>query len=291
MTGRDKWISWGIFILLSFIWGSSFKLIKIGIDTITPYQVASLRLLSAGLVLAPFAIRAFQLVPRNKIMLTLLSGLFGSFFPAFLFCIAETKVDSSLAGILNALTPISTLIIGFAFFQNKAGWKKVLGIFIGFVGSALCIYFKSKGHIKLDYISYAGLILIATIFYGLNVNMVGRHLKEVGSLRIAAVAFTLLIIPSLGILYTTGFFTLDFSQAPIQQAIGASVLLGVMGTAFASVIFYVMLKKAGVFFSSLVTYGIPVVAIIIGSLSGEFISAAIILSVCLILSGVYLANK
>lgn len=117
---RDKLINWGIFFILSVIWGSSFILMKEGMHVLSPYQVASIRILSAGLILTPFALKALKQIPQNKWLLVILSGLLGNFFPAYLFCIAETEIDSSLAGILNALTPMFTILVGISFFQLKA---------------------------------------------------------------------------------------------------------------------------------------------------------------------------
>jgi len=114
-----KLINWGIFILLSIIWGSSFLLMKIGMQAgsvqLSPYQVASLRMVFAGIVLVPFAFKALKQIPKNKLGLVILSGIIGSFIPAYLFCIAETKIDSALAGILNSLTPLFTIIVGMVF--------------------------------------------------------------------------------------------------------------------------------------------------------------------------------
>ena len=75
-------------------------------------------MLFAGLVLLPFAIKAFRKIPKDKMGIVIVSGLIGNFIPAYLFCIAETKIDSSLAGILNALTPIFTLLIAASVFKN-----------------------------------------------------------------------------------------------------------------------------------------------------------------------------
>jgi drug/metabolite transporter (DMT)-like permease len=130
---REKTFNWTLFIVLSFIWGSSFVLMKEGMQVLSPYQVAALRILSAGVVLIPFTFRAIKQVPKNKLGLVALSGILGSFIPAFLFCMAETKIDSSLAGILNALTPFFTILVGIAFFELKAERKKIIGIIIVFV--------------------------------------------------------------------------------------------------------------------------------------------------------------
>jgi drug/metabolite transporter (DMT)-like permease len=287
---RERLINWGLFILLCFVWGSSFMLMKIGNHELDPYHVASLRIFSAGLVLLPFAISALKAIPRNKIFLAILSGLLGSFFPAYLFTIAQTKIDSSLAGILNALTPIFTIIIGVLFFKLKAAQNKWLGIIIGFIGLVL-LPFAANKEVSFNDLSYALLILLATIFYGVNVNMVGNYLRTVNSIHIAALAFVFLMIPSAIILYTTGYFDLDLSDDKIIRATTASAVLGVMGTAVASTLFYMLLKRAGALFASTVTYGIPFVAIFWGLIDMETITLWQVGCLGIILSGVYLANR
>lgn len=287
---RQTLINWGLFIVLCFIWGSSFMLMKIGNHELNPYHVASIRIFSAGLVLSPFAFNALKDIPRNKVLLAILSGLHGSFFPAYLFTIAQTKIDSSIAGILNALTPLFTIIIGVLFFKLKAAGNKWLGIIVGFIGLAL-LPFAAEKKIVFDELSYSLLILLATIFYGVNVNMVGNYLRTINSLNIAALAFVFLMVPSLLVLYITGYFHLDLSDTKIIKATTASAVLGVMGTAVASTLFYMLLKRAGALFASTVTYGIPFVAILWGLIDGEIITVWQIGCLGIILLGVYLANR
>lgn len=286
---KDKLINWGLFTILSLIWGSSFILMKAGMHRLTPYQVASLRILSAGLVLIPFARKALQQVPGNKLALVILSGLLGSFFPAYLFCIAETQIDSSLAGILNALTPLFTILVGISFFQLKAGTQKLTGVLIGFAG--LCLLIAPAGNISFQHFSYTLLVLLATIFYGVNVNMVGRHMQGVGSLNIASVAFVFLVIPCLIILFFTGYFALPLTHKDVLVSTLASCVLGVMGTAVASILFYMLVKKAGTLFASMVTYGIPFIAVMWGVWGGEQVTWMQIGCLGIILAGVYLVNK
>jgi drug/metabolite transporter (DMT)-like permease len=286
---KDKMINWGIFILLSLIWGSSFKLMKIGMGALSAYQVAALRMITAGVVLLPFAVNAYKKIPSNKIGLVFLSGIFGNFFPAFLFCVAEIKIDSSLAGILNALTPLFTIVIGVLFFELKVSKNRLIGVIVGFIG--LTLLFLAKGNITLTYISYAFLVLLATVFYGLNVNLIGRYLKEIGSLNIASLAFCMLIPPAIIILFATGFLKLNLIARPVLIAESASSILGIFGTAIASILFYVLVKRSGGLFASTVTYGIPFVAVFWGQLSGEKITLPQVVCLGIILIGVYLANK
>lgn len=282
-------LNWVIFVILSIIWGSSFILMKEGMKTLSAYQVASLRIFSAGAILVPVAVKNLRKVDRKDIPYTILSGLLGSFFPAYLFCIAETKLDSGIAGILNALTPLFTVVIGVAFFGLKPSIWKWVGILTGLAGLVLLIVFGSRD-ISFNNISYAGFILLATIFYGLNVNMVSKRLNHIPSITLAAIAFSTLIIPALAILAFTGYFSMDFSRDMIYSTT-ASAVLGIFGTAIASILFYMLMKRAGALFASMVTYGIPFVALAWGYLAGEQITAAQLLCLGLILAGVYVARR
>jgi drug/metabolite transporter (DMT)-like permease len=262
---------------------------KVGMEGLSPYQVASIRILSAGLVLLPLGWKAFRAVPRDRLGLVFLSGLLGTFFPAYLFCLAETRIDSSLAGILNALTPIFSLVIGALFFRSPVIWRKWLGVAIGFVGLVLLILSGSES-VSLSYLGYAAFIPVATLLYGFNVNMVNRHLRDVGSREIATVAFTMLIPLSLAILAATGYFQMERTPVFLRST-GAGAMLGILGTAAASILFYMLLKRAGTVMSTMVTYGIPFVAIFWGTFSGESIGAAQVGCLVVILAGVYLANR
>lgn len=289
MQPKDRLLNWSIFAALSFIWGSSFILMKEGMTALSAYQVASIRMASAGIILLPVALKQMKQLPKNKMGYAVLSGILGSFFPAFLFCIAETRIDSALAGILNALTPISVISIGILFYKARVTRMQFAGVLIGFMG--LCLLFLYRGNIDLTYISYAGLVLLATVSYGLNVNMVNRHLHDVPSMHIATFAFVSLLLPSLIILGVTGYFSLPLGSSEVLWATGASAVLGIFGTAVATVLFYVMLKNAGTVFSSMVTYGIPFVAIFWGALYGETITLMQIACLGIILVGVYVARR
>ena len=262
---------------------------KEGLTALSPYQVASIRMLSSGLILLPFAFNAFKKIPKEKLSLVVLSGILGSFIPAYLFCIAETKIDSSLAGILNSLTPLFTILVGLLFFKTSSTTQKMIGVLVGFVG--LCLLFAVGKNISFENLAFASLVLVATFLYGLNVNMVGKFLQNIRAIDIVAIAFAFLIIPSALLLYFTGYFTLDFNSHSIQYASIASISLGVVGTSIASILFYMLLKRSTVIFASMVTYGIPVVAVAWGFYYGESISLLQVGSLLIILAGVYIVNK
>ena len=262
---------------------------KLGMQALTAYQVASIRILSAAIALLPFAYKAFRNVPKNKRGFVILSGLLGSFFPAFLYCIAETKINSSLAAILNSLTPMFTIIVGVTFFKLTAGIYKILGVVTGFIGLLLLPFAAHEG-ISVGDLSYASLVLMATVCYACNVNMVSRYLQNTAAISVAAMSFAFLLLPALLILIFSGYFELPFTSEPVMHATLASCLLGVMGSAVATILFYMLVKRDGPLFASLVTYGIPVIAVIWGMLYGEQVTLAEIGCLLIILAGVYMVN-
>jgi drug/metabolite transporter (DMT)-like permease len=287
---NKKLFNWLLFLALSFIWGSSFILMKEGLKELSAYEVAAMRMLSAGVILLPFAIKAFRQIQRKDLGLIIVTGLLGSFIPAILFCLAETKIDSAVAGMLNALTPLFVITVGAAFFHSSIQWKKLIGVLIGFSGM-LILFFSKAGSTGNSNLFFASLILIATFCYGLNVNLISHKLSHIGSLNIAAVAFVSLIIPSLIVLFVAGYFQHQFSSSAFIRSTSAAAVLGIFGTAIASVLFYMLMKRAGALFSSMVTYGVPFVAVAWGINAGEMINFMQMIGLCVILLGVYLANR
>ena len=283
--------TWLIFIALSLIWGSSFILMKIGLDNqLTPYQVAALRCASGGLVLVPVMLKYIRHIPAKKLLIVFISGTLGSLLPAFLFCLAEEGIDSSLAGTLNCLTPVFVIITGALFFKTKTSANKIIGLVIAFAGSILLLL--SKGNIQESrHLLYVSFVVIATFSYGFNVNMVARHLVNIPSLHIAAVSLSLNAIPALLVLLFTGYFNLPLSNHQLLLATGAACLLGVAGTAVATIIFYMLVKRAGGIFASMVTYGIPFIAIGWGIIFGEQFGWLQLACLLIILLGVYWVNK
>ena len=282
-------MNWGLFLILTLIWGSSFILMKEGLVKLTAYQVAAMRIFSSGMVLMPIGLRIYKQVTWQQIKYIVLSAFVGSFIPAFLFCIAEEHINSSLAGIVNALSPLFAILIGVLFYQMKTTPQKIGAVLIGFVG--LCLLFLQKDGFKVDgQVGYSLLVVLATIGYGWNGNLLARHLKEVGSVNIAAIAFPILAIPALVVLVLSGYFEHSWVDTVFLNASFAAIILGVVGTAVAQILFYMLLKRTSVIFASLVTYTIPFVAILWGVWYGETITMMQIACLILILSGVYFAN-
>lgn len=281
-------IHWSIFLLLSLTWGSSFILMKIGLEALSPYQVASLRLLSAGIALLPFFVKYIRQTPLNKIPMIILSGILGNLLPAYLFCIAETRIDSALAGILNGLVPLMSLLAGFFLFRAPIVKQQLIGIFAGLLGVVLL--FAVKG-VNAGYWYYGLWIVLATICYGVNIALVHHHLKGYSSLQLGSIALFFCAIVALPVLIFSDFFSIVSGPSVPWRSLAASVTLGVLGSGIASVLFYILINRAGALFASMVTYALPVVAIGWGLLAGESISLLQVLCLGVILAGVYTVNK
>jgi drug/metabolite transporter (DMT)-like permease len=285
---------WGIFILLCIIWGSSFKLMKDSIASLNALQMAALRIFSAGLVFVPFAFFHIAKIPRQQLGVVILSAVFGNLLPAFLFAAAMTKIDGSLGGILNSLTPICVVVTGILFFRVTTEARKVWGVLIGFSGLVLLTTapaLMGEKSISFDNAGYILMVFAATLLYGINVNMVSKYLKGINPVHAATVSLAFMTIPTAIVLWQQHFLQLDFSNPAVQQAVLSVSALGVVGSAVATALFYVLVQKAGGLFASLVTYGIPFVALGWGFFDHESITGIQVLSLFIILAGVYLANR
>jgi len=282
--------SWLLLTLLAIIWGSSFILIKKGLEVFSPYELASLRILMAFLALLPFGIRAIRKIDRDKLPVLFVVGFVGSFLPAFLFAIAETKLSSSITGVLNSLVPLFVLFIGFMFFRQRVKSMNMIGVAIGFLGSAI-IMLGGDGYGPI--INYYGLyVILATIMYGLNVNLIKFHLPDIRALHITAIAL-LLTSPFCGIYLFgfTGFLEKTYTHPNFGIGFLYVSTLGVFGTAIALVFFNKLVQISTPIFASSVTYFIPIVAIGWGLIDGETLHFNHYFGIAIILSGVYIANK
>lgn len=291
-----KLLHWIIFIALALTWGSSFILMKRGMDSFSSDQVAALRIFIAFLFLLPIAHRhiskkLFPLIPGFAGM-----GIFGNLIPAFLFTKAETMISSALAGMLNSLTPVFALVIGLVVFKNKVRWLQVVGLLVG-LGGAVGLILMGKGNAKdlltdsNDVLIGGGLVVIATVLYGLAVNIIKAKLDGVPP--ITATVFAMCIIgPIAGVyLFTTDFFHRMQTMPLAWESLGYVCILAIFGTALSVIIFNLLIREAGTLFASSVTYLIPVVAMGWGAFDGEIISPVHILFIFVILGGVWLVNK
>ena len=288
-TSMSKFINWLLFLALSIIWGSSFILMKHSKEELSAPQIAALRIFTAGVIFLPLAVFHIAKIPRKKILIIILSGVTGNLLPAFLFASAIARnIDSSLAAILNSLTPIFVVLIALVIFRDKIKTQKIIGVLIGFAGLTH-LFLLWKG-VSFENFKYALLILLATVLYGVNVNVVGHFLKEIPSLYIATISLSFMIIPTTWVLWQENFLQLSFNESTVQWAIVEAAILGIVGSAIATALFYILIKRAGGVFASLVTYGVPFIGILWGMLDGEKITIKQVACLGIILFGVYLAN-
>jgi drug/metabolite transporter (DMT)-like permease len=285
----NKLVNWGIFLVLTIIWGSSFILMKHSKEELNASQIAALRIFSAGFIFIPFAIFHLSKIPRKKILIVILSGITGNLLPAFLYAMSIAKnIDSSLASILNSLTPLFVVLIAVGIFRDRIKMQKIAGVLIGFAG--LTLLFFSWRDISFENFKYASLILVATFFYAININMVAHYLEDINPIHITTVSIAFMTIPTAFVLWQQDFLSLSFDEPSVQWAIAEAVFLGIVGSAIATGLFYLLIKRAGGIFASLVTYAIPFIGIFWGVMDGEKITIKQIGCLAIILLGVYLAN-
>lgn len=283
MGKSTKALNWLILIILAFIWGTSFILIKKGLESFNSFQIASLRIFISFVFLLPIAIKNIRLVNRNNIGSFLIIGFIGSAFPAFLYPAAQTNIDSSVAGMLNSLTPVFTLLFGIFFYSRKAKIHQVLGIILGFIGAAGLIY---KGSFSFN--SYGLYIVLATMFYGISSNQVAQ-LKNISGMIITALAF-LFIGPIAGINLVLSDFSEAVQTAHWLRNLGYIAILSIFGSGLALALFNILILRTNPVFASSVTYLIPIVATLWGIIDSETITPFMIISVICIMGGVYLAT-
>lgn len=285
----SKQIKWGYLLLLSLIWGSSFILIKKGLVGLTAFQLGSLRIIFAALFLLVIGFRSLVKIPHHQWKYIALTSLFGTFIPAYLFAIAQTQIDSSISSILNSLTPLNTLLIGVLFFRLDFRRNQIFGVLIGLVGSALLIWNGAVHHPNQNYY-YAFLVLIASICYATNVNLIKKYLSDLPPLSITTGNFLVLLFPALAVLYSTGFFAMTYGEE-VQESVLYILILGVLGTGIANIIFFKLIQISSPVFATSVTYLIPVVAFFWGMLDQELLTPVQLFGAFIVLVGVYLSAR
>ncbi len=287
---NKKLWQWIILLFLAIIWGSSFILMKKGLKVYSHNVVAALRISIAFVILIPFAITSFKKIELKYWKYLIFTGLVGNGIPAFLFTLAQTKVSSSLSGMLNSLTPIFALIIGIILFNTKPLKTQVIGVFIGLLGAGGLIF--SNGlSLENSNIYFILLIVIATMCYALSVNIIKVHLREVNSLVITSLSFLSIGPFTISYLFTTNFIEVSLINPFSNTALFYITLLSVFGTALAIILFNMLIKKTSTLFATSVTYLIPMVAIFWGVFDAEKINTIQVISVIITLIGIYFINK
>lgn len=282
--------SWSILILLSIVWGSSFILIKKAMFVFDPYEVASMRILFSSLAFLPMIIYLRKEIKWYKWKQFLLVGMLGSGIPAFMYPLAQQGISSAVAGILNSLVPAFAFLVGILVFKNKFSKGQFVGLSIGLVGAmALASY--GEGSFDLANLWYAMFAIIASICYAFNVNMIKAFFTDTRSIIISAMSFGMIGLPAFIYLINTDVYD-NFSTHPDGgQALGAILLLSLVGTVTATVLFFKLVKMTSPIFAASVCYLMPVISLAWGFLDGEYIGLFHVFTASIILVGVYLIQK
>ncbi len=289
MNGANT--KWLYLFILSLIWGSSFILIKKSLLGLTPFQLGALRTIITGVFLFTVGYKNIKTIDKSQWKWLVLSGFLGSFFPAFLFAIAETEIDSSIASILNSLTPLSTLLMGFAIFKITSTRRQMLGVIIGFIGTALLILKGADLNPNQNYL-FAGFVIMSTVMYAANVNIIKKYLFNVKPLAIATGNYVAIFIPAIIVLLFSGFFTgSTFENPNVKMSLIYVTILSFFGTALAKVLFNNLIQISTPVFASSVTYLMPIVALIWGILDGESFTLMQGFASVIILIGVFLSHR
>lgn len=283
---------WILLIFLAIVWGSSFILMKRGLDSFSPIQVASLRLAIASLGFAPFIWKAFKNTPRKYYKGIFLMAIFGNALPAFFFAKAQESLYSALAGVLNGLTPIFVLIFGLLFFGQKLYGRQSLGVIAGFAGAVLLVLadMDDVSAYSLSIFS-GGLVVLATISYGLSSNVIKHYLQDISPMYSGSLAFAMIAPFAFGLLFSTNFITVLQETEGAWYSLGSLTILALVGTVLASILYIRLVQRTDAVFSASVTYLIPIVAIIWGVFDGELLKTMHYLGLAVILFGVYLSSK
>ncbi|MFK8039121.1 MAG: DMT family transporter [Crocinitomicaceae bacterium] len=292
---KNETKAWLILVVLSLVWGSSFILIKksmepmAGIHVFEPFQVGGLRILIAGLVLLPIAIKNLKYLNKKNTTYLFLVGLTGNFLPSFLFPLAETKIQSSLAGLLNMGTSVFIIIIAWLFFKDKINKIQMVGFCFSVVGLSL-ILVKQIDNTANDFY-YAFYVLLATLFYAISLSIIKYKLQHLKAKQITALAFFLMLGPAVVLCQQSSAFTKLHLDPATIHALGYLIVLSIIGTALAVLLFNHLVAISSPLFTSSVTYLMPVVALFLGVLDGEVFNPINILWIGIIFIGVYFMSK
>jgi drug/metabolite transporter (DMT)-like permease len=279
-------------LFLGFVWGSAFMLMKKGLVSFEPMQLASLRLVFAGSVAAFFFVKSYKKLSSKDWLYLSISGTIGNFIPAYLFASAGADIPSSLSGALNAMTPFFALIFGVILFSQLFKVKQFLGILIGLLGALILILSKSSAGISFQtsYILPCSKVILAALLYGINVNIIKSKLNHLSPIVNSMVPLTLIAIPAMCIGIYHGAFQAAM-QASALPALGFILILGVFGSAVSLIVFNQLVQKTTALFAASVTYLIPVFAYMWGIIDGEPIGVFQLGGMMLILGGITLTKK
>ncbi len=290
MSRPPATLDWFLLFLLTAIWGASFLFIKRSVAIYTPMQMAMWRMVLALIIYLPIAAVFWSKIDWSRWKALLVVAFCGSAVPNFLFAVAQVHVSSSLAGVLNALTPLFTLSLGVVFFQMILVKNKLLGVILGLFGAVILIVFNASSGVSGNGF-YALLCAIAALCYAVNANIVNRYLRDQHPAAIASAAFILTgWIFLLGLWWSGGWQT-AWQHPAGWQGLGYISYLAALGTVGGSILYFWLMQRTSAIFATSVTYLLPVAALALGALDGEVVGLTDLAGTGIILGGVYLARK
>jgi len=276
-----------LLIILGCVWGSSFMLIKRILPCFSPVQYALIRIMITGICFIPWFIRSTRLVSRAQWLWLLLLGLMGYFSSYLLMGLSQTRIDSSLAGILASLSPLATFIVGISFFQQQFRWKNFWGIALGLSGCLILIWF-DRAHHGLDVGFYSLFMIGSIILSAFTINITQKHLHGLSPYVISSISFGSMTLPALLLFFIVTDWTSINQQSPWLSCSLAALCLSVIGTVLGSLLYFHIINRSGALYTSTVTYIMPIVAIFLGMLDGELIHVNSIVGLALIIGGIKL---
>ena len=281
---------WFYLAALSFIWGSSFILIKKGLVGLTAIELGSIRIIISAFVLIPFTFNRLKEITFKQWKWIIISAFVGSFFPAFLFAFAEQEIDSSVASILNSIVPLNTIIIGLVLFGIKSTKRQTIGVLLGFFGAYKLIISGINLNPDQNYF-YSGLVIICSFLYAFNVNIIKKYLQELSAVAIATGHFIVILIPSIIVLLISDFNFEKLQNPQTQTSLFYVTLLAIFGTTLAKILFNKLINISSAVFASSVTYSMLIVSIFWGVMDGENFSINQLFATIIIVIGILLTNK
>ena len=291
MVFKKELYPWFLLFILSLIWGSSPILIKKALVSLSPYEIGSLRLTFAAVVLIPFLGKNFKEIKKKDYLILFISGIVGNVIPYFLYPIAQTNIDSATSGVLTSLTPFFALLIGVVFYKQNATKNNIIGLITGFVGTTILIIFSSKVGIIGNNV-FGLFVVLATLLYGINLNLIKYHLNHLKPVTITSFSIVSILPVTFYILLSeTPFIDHMNNYESYKLEFFYVFVLGFLSTSVATLIFYNLIKIKDTVFASMVTYLMPIVAIFIGIADGEIINIIQVGGMILILTGVFINSK
>ena len=285
-----KFNKWFYLIALSLIWGSSFILIKKALIGLEASQLGSLRIIFSSIFIFFIAWKKIFTIKKIEWKWITLSAFLGSFFPALLFAFAEKEIDSSVASIINSIVPLNTLILGMIIFKIQSTKRQIVGVLLGFFGTYLLISSGLQLNPDQNY-NYAGLVILCSFLYALNVNIIKKYLQHLSALTITVGHFTAIIIPAVLVFLFSDFDFYSLEKEEVKISIFYVFILALFGTALAKIIFNKLIKISSPVFASSVTYSMLIVSIFWGIVDGEKFSIYQLIATFIIVFGVILTNK